>query len=241
MLLGAKLFAQEKTIQGIVFDRESKQRLTHVYIYNTRSSKGFFNNSKGEFNTVARQGDVLLAALEGYSPDTLSVGTSNTLIFYLKRTSIRLKEVIVKDTMNAPADKLKQAQKDYHDAFRKGDTRDIFAQGGSTGAGGAGLNISNLYNLLSREGRNARQLQRIIERDYREAMIDYRYNPSLVSSVTGLSGEKLTDFIQQYRPGYDFAIEANDYELIAYIKSCYRQYLQNPAARRLPPLKTDKP
>ncbi len=236
-LFAGKLLAQEKQIQGIVFDRDSKQRLTRVYIYNLRTSKGFFNNTKGEFTSTARAGDIFIAALQGYGVDTISVKNQNVILFYLKRTSIQLPEVTVRDTVNSPKNKLKQTQKEYKDAYTKGDLKDAIAIGGSNGAGGAGLSINTLYNLLSKAGRNARQLQRIIERDYREDMIGYRYTRSLVGSVTGLTGEKLTDFIQQYRPGYYFIIEANDYELISFIKTGYSRYLQNPSAFRLAPLK----
>ncbi|NEU09224.1 carboxypeptidase-like regulatory domain-containing protein [Flavihumibacter sp. R14] len=240
-LLGGRSIAQEKTVQGIVFDTDSKQRLSRVYIYNTTTSKGFYNNSKGEFTTVASPGDILVAALQGYRVDTLSVGTSNTLLFYLKQTSIRLKEVRIQDSLINPTEQLKETQKAYKGAYTKGNTKDIFSTGGSNSAGGAGLSINTLYNLLSKEGKNARQLQKIIERDYREAMIAYRYNPVLVTDVTGLKGDKLTDFMEQYRPSYSFVIEASDYQLITFIKTSYQRYLQNPAAHRLEPLEGNRP
>lgn len=239
--LAGKLWAQEKTIQGIVFDRDSKQRLTRVYIYNTRTNKGFYNNSKGEFTTPAKQGDILVAALQGYGVDTASVGSQNTVLFYLKRTSILLPGVTVRDTVKTPDDKLKETQKAYKDAYTKGSTKEMITTGGSSGNGGAGLSINSLYNLLSKQGKNARQLQRIIERDYREAMIQYRFTRSLVGNVTGLQGAKLADFMQQYSPSYNFILEANDYELITFIKNSYQQYLKNPAAFRLPPLKNPVP
>jgi len=241
LLYTGSLLAQEKTVQGIVFDRDSKQRLSRVYIYNTSTSKGFYNNSKGEFTTIASPGDVLVAALQGYRVDTITVGTPNTILFHLKRTSIQLKEVRIQDSLKNPKDQLKETQKEYKDAYTKGDLKEIFNTGGSTGAGGAGLSINTLYTLLSKEGRNARQLQKIIERDYHQAMIAYRYDPELVSDVTGLKGNQLADFMQQYRPTYNFVIEANDYQLIAFIKSSYQKYLENPSVRRLPPLKGDTP
>ncbi|HYK76880.1 MAG TPA: carboxypeptidase-like regulatory domain-containing protein [Daejeonella sp.] len=240
-LLSGKLFAQEKAIQGIVFDKDTKQRLARVYIYNVNTSKGFYNNSKGEFSATASQGDILVAALQGYSVDTVSVGVQNTVLFYLKRTTIQLREVTVRDTLKSPQEKLKQTQKEYHDAYTKGNVKEIFTPGSNQGTGGSGLSINTIYNLLSKEGRNARELQKIIERDYNEAIISYRYTASLVSSVTGLKGEGLTDFMQQYRPSYNFVIEANDYQLIEFIKNSYQRYKENPAAFRLPPLKTPKP
>ena len=236
-LCGINLLAQEKTVQGIVFDKDSKQRLSRVYIYNTSTGKGFYNNSKGEFTTIATSGDVLVAALQGYGVDTIRVGTENTVLFYLKRSSIQLKEVRIQDSLNNPREQLKETQKEYKGAYTKGDVKDVLTTGGGNGAGGAGLSINALYTLLSKEGRNARQLQKIIERDYHLAMIAYRYNANLISDVTGLKGETLVDFMQQYRPGFNFVIQANDYQLIQFIKASYQRYLQNPAAYRLQPLK----
>lgn len=233
---GNVLHAQDKPVQGIVFDMNSKQRLTRVYIYNTRTGEGFYNTTKGEFKTNARVGDVLVAALQGYGVDTIGVHAGNTLLFYLKRNSIQLQEVIVRDSVLTPADQLKAKQEEYNVAYSKGNVKNVLTTGGSNGGGGAGLSINALYTLLSREGRNARLLQKIIERDYRDAMIDYRFTKTLINRVIGLSGDKLNDFKQQYKPGYYFILQANDYDLIEYIRKSYTSYLENPAAYRLQPL-----
>ncbi len=237
LLSAGRLFAQDKPFQGIVFDMDSKQRLTRVYIFNTRTGEGFYNTSKGEFKTTARTGDVLVAALQGYGVDTISIKSESTLLFYLRRNSIQLQEVVVRDSLKTPAEKLKQDQEEYNTIYSKGAVKDVFTTGGSNGGGGAGLSINALYNLLSKEGKNARMLQKIIERDYRDAMIEYRFTKNLVNNVTGLSGKKLIDFKQQYKPGYYFILEANDYELIQYIQKAFKSYLANPAANRLGPLK----
>lgn len=228
--------AQDKPIQGIVFDTDSKQRLTRVYIFNTRSGEGFYNTTKGEFKTNVREGDVLVAALQGYGVDTVSVRSESTILFYLKRNIIQLQEVVVKDSLGSPEDRLKAKIEEYNSAYSKGAIGNLLAVGGSNGGGGAGLGIDALYSLLSRQGKNARLLQKIIERDYRDAIIEYRFTKTLINRVTGLNGAKLIDFKQQYKPGYYFILEANDYELIEYIKKSYTFYLQNPAAYRLQPL-----
>lgn len=230
------LLAQEKAIQGIVFDMDSKQRLTRVYIFNTRSGEGFYNTTKGEFKTNVQEGDILVAALQGYGVDTIKIRSENTILFYLKRNIIQLQEVVVKDTLGSPADRLKAQREEYSSAYSKGAVGDIFKMGGSNGGGGAGLSIDALYSLLSRQGKNARLLQKIIERDYRDAMIEYRFTKTLINRVTGLNGAKLVDFKQQYKPGYYFILESNDYDLIEYIKKSYLSYLENPAAYRLQPL-----
>ncbi|HEY0898629.1 MAG TPA: hypothetical protein VGD90_04805 [Sphingobacteriaceae bacterium] len=232
-----KTYAQDRSVQGIVFDRDSKQRLTRVYIFNTRTEKGFYNNTKGEFTTTLRTGDILVAAVQGYLVDTVKASGANTILIYLKRNVVQLKEVVVRDSAKTPAEQRKENQEEYEGAYRRGSTRDILTMGGGNRLGGAGLGIDALYNLVSRSGRNARELQKIIERDYRESLIDYRFNKSFVTQVTRLRDEALIDFMQQYRPTYNFIMEASDYELLSYIKTAYGQYQKNPAAYRLPPLK----
>jgi hypothetical protein len=230
------LFAQDHPVQGIVFDKDTKQRISRVYIYNLRTHKGFYNNSRGEFkNTAVANGDTLIAASQGYTVDTVKV-QSNTAIFYLKRLSILIKEVVVKDTTRNPNEKYRDNQDAYNEAYRKGNPGDLLHVGGGTGVG-VGLSIDALWCLLRRAGKNARYLQKILERDYHESIVDYRFTRRLVASVTGLSGDDLMDFMQQYRPSYYFVLDANDYNLIAYIKESYQRYKQNPAANRLPPLK----
>lgn len=239
LLLGltSRTHAQDRPVQGIVFDRDSKLRLTRVYIYNTRTGKGIYNNTKGEFTAALRTGDVLVAAVQGYLVDTVRVPDASTVLIYLKRNVVQLKEVVIRDSTKSPADRLRDTREEYEGAYRRGSTKDLLTVGGGNGLGGAGLGIDALYSLVSRSGRNARELQRVIERDYRESLIDYRFNKSFVARVTALKDAALADFMQQYRPTYNFIMEASDYQLMTYTKACLEQYRLNPAARRLPPLK----
>jgi hypothetical protein len=230
-----RAFGQDQQVQGIVFDKDTKQRLAKVYLYNTRTHQGFYNNLKGEFTTTGRKGDTLVLAVENYLVDTVTVKSQQTLIVYLKRTSILLKEVKITDSARTPKAILEQNQKDYKSIYRIGNNKDLLTLGGANGIG-AGLSIDALYSLFSKEGKNARFLQKIIERDYREAMIDYRFTKTLVNQATGLQGDKLDDFMGQFRPSYYFILEASDYALISYIREGYQQYLKNPRTNRLPVL-----
>lgn len=224
-----QVFGQNE-IQGVVMDRETKQRISRVFVYNAANDDGGYNNTKGEFSLKAKPGDVLIAATEGYFPDTLVVGHKNTVIFNLKRSSIRIQDVSIIVRRN-PDDVLKEQQREYSSIYSKGASPLL-----SVGPTGSGLSIDALYKLISREGKNARRLQEIIERDYKESVIDYRFTPELVTQTTGLEGDALQDFMYQYRPSYYFILASNDYNLVIYIKSSFAQYKRNPGADRLPPL-----
>lgn len=222
--------AAQTTIQGIVFDTRTKQRISQVYVYNTANDNGGYNNTRGEFTIEGSPGDILIAAAKGYYPDTLVVSDKKVVLFNMARSTIWLDEVSV-IARRSPEERLEENKREFSTAYSKGDAGSIF----SVGPTGAGVSIDALYKLISREGKNSRRLQEIIENDYRESVVDYRFTPDLVSSVTGLRGETLVDFMRQYRPSYYFILSANDYNLAFYIRSSLARYRQNPAARRLPP------
>lgn len=217
-------------IQGIVFDTQTKQRISQVYVYNTANDEGGYNNTRGEFTIHASPGDILIAAAKGYHADTLVVSEKTIVLFHMERSTRWIDEVSVV-ARRSPEERLLANKREYSTAYSKGDAGSIF----SVAPTGAGVSIDALYRLISREGKNSRRLQEIIEHDYRETVIDYRFTPDLVSSVTGLRGETLIDFMRQYRPSYFFVLSANDYNLAFYIRSSLVRYRQNPAALRLPP------
>ena len=226
------LHAQTKPVQGIVIDKETKQRLAKVYIYNVRSKDGLYNNTKGEFSTYAIPGDTLVAALSGYGVDTIIFKGQTAAYFQLKSLGIRLRDVVIAQKRLTPQQQYEKSIKEFRYQTMKGSSKDLL----NLGTGGVGLGIDAIYNLLSRQGRNARHLQKILEKDYREDLIDYRFKASLVQQVLGIKDTELEDFMQQYRPTYQFVLDADDYAFNVFIKNAYRSYRLNPKALQLPAL-----
>ncbi|WP_316797085.1 hypothetical protein [Pedobacter agri] len=230
--LSTALFAQTKPVQGIVIDKETKQRLAKVYIYNIRTGDGLYNNTKGEFSTYANPGDTLVAALSGYGVDTIVFKGQTAAYFQLKSLGIRLRDVVIAQKRLTPQQQYEKSVSEYRYQTMKGSSKDLL----NLGTGGVGLGIDAIYNLLSRQGRNARHLQKILEKDYREDLIDYRFKASLVEQVLGIKDTELEDFMQQYRPTYQFVLDADDYAFNIFIRNAYRSYRMNPKALQLPPL-----
>jgi len=226
-------FAQQKSFQGFVMDKNTRQRLAKVYIYNSRNDDALYNNSKGEFTFKAIPGDTLFAALQGYAIDTIVYKGQNSVLFQLNPLFIRLKEVKIVGSMPTPKETYEKNLKEYKYATDRGSSKDLLNLGG----GGVGLGIDAIYNLLSRKGANARRLQGILEKDYREQIIDFRFRPEFVGRMLGISDFELSDFMQQYRPTYEFVLSASDYAFVVFIKNNYKAYKRNPAALRLKPLK----
>ena len=232
-LMAAKCFSQEKTVAGIVFDKESKARIASVNIHNITTGIAVYDNLKGEFNIKAVAGDQLVFTRQEYHPDTIKVQNNAPLAIYLSRLAIQLKLVTVHDSAFTPDQQLAATKREYNRAYGPLAYGDFLT---SPSSGSAGLSIDALYNSFSREGRDAANLRRIIERDYEQKVIDYRFNRTYVANITGLKDEKLTAFMFRYRPGYYTTKTLSDYDFIFMIRNNLRRFLRNQRTYSLQPL-----
>lgn len=230
-------FSQDKAVDGIVFDKGTNGRIAEVNILNTSTGKSVYNNLKAEYRIAADIGDILIFSKQNYFNDTVKVENYNSLAVYLKRSAIQLQEVKVNSVVINPEQKLAATKRDYTKLYGVLDDRDILSV--SPGSG-AGISIDAIYNMLSREGRNAEKLRQTIQRDYYQDVIDYRFNRALVVRITGLKDPQLTEFMQRYRPGYYFVVAASEYDFIASIKANYRRFLKRPKVYALPALQSAK-
>lgn len=221
-------FAQQ-SIEGIVFDKETKQRVGRVLLYNKSTNQKVFNNSRGEFSIDIHLGDVIISNKENYFPDTIAYNGEKVLIFNLKRSSIYIDPVTVV-ARKTPDQILNERKRDYSKAYRLADPGSLI----SVGDNGAGLSIGAIYNYFSKEGKNARRLTQYFEKEYQENIVDMRFSKELVRITTGLEGEALDNFLIRYRPSYDFVMHANHYQLISYIKSKYEFFKFVPYIKPLP-------
>jgi hypothetical protein len=222
-------FAQSKTMEGIVFDKSTQERIAKVNIVNATTKASIYNTLKGDFKIPAKKGDVLVFSKEGFFNDTVKIKDDTSLVVYLTRTAIPLKPVYIVGRFLSPKNQLEENKKLYNRAYGSLADRNLL----NISSGGVGLSIDALYNMLSREGRNAERLRETIDRDYHQSVIDARFNSTIVASITGLKDPKLTDFMFKYRPGYYFVLEASDYDFIKYIRNNYRRYQRNPDAYSL--------
>ncbi|WP_428328232.1 hypothetical protein [Mucilaginibacter sp.] len=225
MLITLKCFSQEKTVAGIVFEKENKERVASVSIHNITTNISVYNNLKGEFKILARAGDVLIFTRQDYKPDTVKILNNDALAIYMVRLAIQLHEVTVHDTLLSPEKRLEATKNDYTKIYGSLAYRDMLS---TPSSGGAGLSIDALWNSISRSGRNAEHLRQIIQSDYEQNVIDYRFNRTYVGNITGLKDAKLTEFMNRYRPGYFITKTASEYEFVSMIRANYKRFTRFP-------------
>jgi len=216
--------AQTGQVEGIVFDKDTKERIARTGITNLTTGKSYYNNLKGEFKVDAQTGDKLVFIKEDYKPDTVLVNGTSNLAIYLQRTAIMLHVVTIKDSLHTPMQQLMATRKEFSKAYGSGAYSNPFS---TIPGGGAGLNLDALYNSLSKSGRDAAHLRDLIQQDYEQNVIDYRFNKSYVANITRLKGDELKEFMGRYRPSYYRVTTDTEYEFITYIRTSLRRFLRN--------------
>ena len=228
-------FSQDKTVSGIVFDKESKDRVATVSIKNATTGIKVYDNLKGEFKIIAKEGDQLIFTRQQYYQDTVKIQNNASLAIYMARLAIQLKEVSIHDSVLDPDKRLAATKYEYSKIYGSLGYRDFLTSPASGGIG-VGISIDAIWNAISRSGRNAARLQEIIQADYQQNVIDYRFNRNFVGKITGLKDEKLSSFMFRYRPGFYTAKTASEYEFVSMIKTNLRRFLRNPRIYSLPSL-----
>ena len=230
--ISAAAFAQEKEVTGIVFDKESKARIAKVKVQNTTTGKSAYNTFKGEFNISAKPGDILVFSKPDHYSDTVTIKNYASLAIYMRSVAIQLREVSIRDTLLNPQKRLEATKDEFNKVYGSLAYRDVL----NVSPFGVGISIDALYNIFSKSGRNAAHLQEIINRDYRQNIVDYRFNKAFVQGITGLKDPELSDFMYKYRPGYYLVTTASDYDFIASIRANLKRFRRNPRAYELAPL-----
>jgi len=152
---------------------------------------------------------------------------SNELIFHgeeidtLKNTTkdtVQIETVTVNRQILTPEQKFNQKKEEYKLIYFWGDTKDMFSI-----RNGLALNVNKLYNKFSKQGRNARRLQRVFEREYLQDIVLEKWLP-LTAEYTNLQHDSLTIFRIYYQPSINWVRDLDDYERIAYIVTCLKNY-----------------
>lgn len=134
------------------------------------------------------------------------------------KDTIRLNSVIVnKDMLNAKQ-RYEQKKEDYRLIYFWGDTKGMLGF-----SNGLSLNLNKLYNKFSKKGRDSRRLQRVFEKEYIQDLVLEKWLP-LTKEYTNLENDSLAVFRSYYQPQISWINDCDDYERIAYIVNCLKNY-----------------
>jgi hypothetical protein len=140
-----------------------------------------------------------------------------------------MREVKIR-TRNYKEDSL-QNRRDYAKAFDF--QRPSLGTMTSITSSGVGFDVQEIIRLFQfRKNKSMERFRERLEQEERDKFIDRRFSKGLVKRLTGVEKEEeLKDFMQRYRPTYEFTAGTSDYDFQYFIKIAYREYKKDLAQK----------
>lgn len=210
--------ARAQSLQGVVTDAVSGKALFPVTVVNLSTQQVTTTSENGKYNIAARAGETIAFSFIGYRavekimPPAVLVSTAN---IHMQPTEYRLGELQIRPghLTKYQIDSLERA-KTYRVPLQRSHPSPFVSP------------VSAIAEKFSKKARRTYQFQKDFAAGEIDKFIASRYTPSLVSSLTGLSGDSVGYFMGTFNMPYDFARTASDLELQMWIRNNYRQWIK---------------
>lgn len=238
MGLPSAVFAQR--LNGKVMDIMSRKPIANAQIIALKST--VLTNSDGKFTlNDLKEMDKIAVRIMGYETAEFTLKSlTDTLKIYLKQSAITLDEVQIKTSRNFKFDSLR-IRKEYAKAFaykgpsisdlfiskvwKKDEYVPSFTNTRST-ASLVSLNLLQVASLFGKKKAQSNRLKQTLLRDEELNYVDHIFSKDKIKSITNLEGEELVKFMNRYRPSTLTVKKMTGYELTAYIKKSYEEYVK---------------
>jgi len=238
MLLSSQLFAQHN-LNGFVLDKANGLPISNAtvkkgYATQLTAYDGYFNIASTHF------GDTIKIISMGYKPYNLIIGMlrPDTVRVYLEENSIMLNNVTVNSQRNHLLDSM-NTRKEFAKifAYKAPTIADAFLTvdpyayhpsnyiiANNSTASLVGIDMLSVVGLFVKNKAPDYKLKQLALQDEDAKYVDRRFSKQKITSITGLQGDQLRQFIDQYRPLSSALKTMSDYDVIIYIKKSYAEF-----------------
>lgn len=215
--------AQLFKLSGTVYDSSRIFPVEAVSVLST-SGRGTITNAYGYYEILVSEKDsVWFSYLNKPTIKFLVAKIQNPAQFDLAlHISMQVLREITIRPRNYRLDSL-QNRLDYEKTFNYKKTS--LGTMTNIGPNGAGIDINELIRTFQfRKKKSMLKFQQRLLLQEQEKFIDYRFNKALVRRLTNLDSTELDQFMQVYRPSYEFTLYTSDFEFQSYIKDSFEKY-----------------
>lgn len=216
-------------VKGKVVNKDTKLPINGAMV--STGNRVVFTNILGDFSIAASGNDSLKITSLGYKPFRLKViNTMETQHIELDLAKIVLNEVTIRsnrerDFKKDSTEKRRFYAKEFN--YKGPRVMDAFVHHVPRSTSELlTVDVMTLIRALTKKSTRAYKFNKLLLRDEKADYVHQKFSHGLVSKVTGLKGDTLSEFVVQYRPTYAFAHKATDYDMELYIKDCYQKFLK---------------
>ncbi|WP_316802056.1 hypothetical protein [Pedobacter nototheniae] len=236
IIISTQAFAQQ--LSGQAMDLVTKLPVVNaMVIYGSQVSK---TGNDGKF-ILTRLGTSQKITIKhiGYEPYDVNPLKKDSVLIYLTPISIDLSDITVNARKNYSKE-ISKLQQEYANmqVYQAPMFGNVLVQKGLRGksefAGLASnstssiasvdlLKVASLFKRKKPVPTNLKTAQEIAED---QKYIEEHFSEKTITSITGLQGDSLQNFIQKYRPSVSEIKQMNDYEILTYIKKSYTAFMK---------------
>lgn len=206
--------AQEFMFNGVVFSKETNDRIALCEIYNLRNNYSVGSNDIGLFTIKVKIGDTILITKRNFDDKKIAITSTNSIAVYLTRGNT-LNEVLINGSSQ------KQALNEIKQDFKN---KGSFYAGKPPFLAFLFQPLTALYETFGRTPKNARRFNNYYNTELQQTQIDRYFNRTVINQQTGLDGKELDNFMINYRPDYEQAKNWNVYDGNKWIKDSFKKY-----------------
>jgi hypothetical protein len=210
-------------VKGTVYDSSRRYRIEAVTVLST-GGKGTVTDSLGHYQLdVSDKDSIWFSFLGKPTPKypVLKIADITQFDIALRLKMDVMQEVKIR-SRSYKEDSI-QNRLNYAKAFNF--ERPNLSSMTSVYANGAGINLDELIRVFQfRRNKSMEKFrERLLEQE-REKFVDHKFSKALVKKLTGLDGDELSQFMQYYRPAYEFALYSSEYDFQYYIKKAGEEF-----------------
>jgi hypothetical protein len=224
LLLSSLTGSAQQFLTGKIYKKNSTEVLVSVSIHNISAQRYDLSEENGSYRIQVVPGDHVSFSSVGYMSDTVTITAAMLTAEYPVYLDIRaqtLKAVRVGEFSNYQLDSMDR-RKEYSWVYDHGNTPRMEHE---RKGDGVGVTL-NIFRNASAKEKQREKLQKRLAKEEEEYYIDSRYNKDYVTKITHLKGDSLQQFMQKYRPSYDYCRRAANVDILVYINDSYKQYIK---------------
>jgi hypothetical protein len=197
-----------QTIRGEVLDMDDKQPVEGVSIENIYTALDVSTDNKGAFLIAAANGQLLEFKKSGYKTVRVRIPMGFVPPYFriiMKHGIPEIKETYASNRYNYRDDSIR-----YHELYKheleypKMSALDM---------------IAHPFTALSRRNQEMWRFQDEYDEFEKEKYVDMTFNETIITRISGLTGDSLHHYMRRYRPTYIQLRSMTDYAFYNYIKS----------------------
>jgi len=234
------VFAQQKKYSARVFDGITFQPLSGASVYNLNTQKFAFTDKNGQFEISVSLNDTLIISKSIYRQYVAAIDKKLFYAFedfFLFYKATMLQEVTIiginPSYEGFKQDIVKMQLPDYYQRLENTQLSEwqrananYKPDGNILSLGGTATMspISFLYDKYSHKGKMSRLYNEMVSYQDEMERIQQKFNPELVSKLTGLQGDELLNFLMYCRFNYYDLVRWSDEQIREKIRSYYFNY-----------------